>query len=250
MLANAGVMDEFRERARRTEQLAGRKEEEAGEVDQLRDTLAEKKARRPEPPFINRFFFCGSLVALRLGLQSLRSGWAESLTVRKEVHGSEPARFSPVAPVFYTGAVLAKRIPRPRAVFLWGRRARRARRCGRGRAQGRWLPELQRIVGVISADFARNMRTLHCAGEVGRARLCSGHKSVPPLLRRPCCAARAPLRRARVCMLTRRRRGPGRRVPAAPCGLARCGCGRRVARGPRARRQPRTASCMGRCVKT
>jgi len=57
VLANAGVMDEFRERARRTEQLAGRKEEEAGEVDQLRDTLAEKKARRPEPPFINRFFF-------------------------------------------------------------------------------------------------------------------------------------------------------------------------------------------------
>jgi len=69
VLANAGVMDEFRERARRTEQLAGRKEEEAGEVDQLRDTLAEKKARRPEPPFINRFFFAGRL---------LHCGWGSS----------------------------------------------------------------------------------------------------------------------------------------------------------------------------
>ena len=50
MLANAGVMDEFRERRDRTEQLGVRKDEEAGEVEQLRGALAEKKARRPGPP--------------------------------------------------------------------------------------------------------------------------------------------------------------------------------------------------------
>ncbi len=47
VLANAGVMDEFRERRDRTEQLGVRKDEEAGEVEQLRGALAEKKARRP-----------------------------------------------------------------------------------------------------------------------------------------------------------------------------------------------------------
>ena len=32
--------------------------------------------------------------------------------------------------------------------------------------QGRWLPELQRIVRTISDDFGRNLRRLNCAGEV------------------------------------------------------------------------------------
>ena len=32
--------------------------------------------------------------------------------------------------------------------------------------QGRWLPELQRIVGVINDSFSLNFREIGCAGEV------------------------------------------------------------------------------------
>jgi len=99
-----------------------------------------------------------------------------------------------------------------------GRRGGRGRMRGRA-AQGRWLPELQRIVGVISADFARNMRTLHCAGEVRRA-----GRSEKGLSH----SARAPLHRAWACAPTRRRRGPGRRALAAPCGPLCCGWAHRV----------------------
>jgi len=94
-----------------------------------------------------------------------------------------------------------------------GRRGGRGRMRGRA-AQGRWLPELQRIVGVISADFARNMRTLHCAGEVRRAGSLEKGLSY---------SARAPLRRPWGCVPTRRRRGPGRHALAAPCGPLCCG---------------------------
>ena len=33
-------------------------------------------------------------------------------------------------------------------------------------AQGRWLPELRRIVGVINDSFSLNFREIGCAGEV------------------------------------------------------------------------------------
>lgn len=32
--------------------------------------------------------------------------------------------------------------------------------------QAQWLPELQRMVGVVSHHFGRNMRAIGCAGEV------------------------------------------------------------------------------------